>query len=81
VQSDLLCQTELASRSNAAIDFHRGKILLTNQNSKGTYVKADGGENNFLRRQELMLWGGGFISLGAEVSEQEEGQLMRYVCE
>jgi adenylate cyclase len=80
VQSDLLCQTRLASRSHATIEYRRGKFLLTDQSSNGTFVKTDDGENVFLRRQELMLWGSGYIALGEEVSQQESADLIRYVC-
>ncbi|MBD3649126.1 MAG: FHA domain-containing protein, partial [Pseudomonadales bacterium] len=68
VQSDLLCQTRLASRTHASVEFRRGKFLLTDQSSNGTFVKTDDGENIFIRRQELMLWGSGYIGLGEEVS-------------
>ena len=81
VQSDLLCQTRLASRTHAIIEFRRGKFLLMDQSSNGTFVKTDDGENIFLRRQELMLWGSGHIGLGEEVSKEDPDDVIHYVCE
>ena len=81
VQSDLMCKTRLASRTHATLEFRRGKFLLTDQSSNGTFVKTDDGENIFLRRQELMLWGSGFIGLGEEVSKEDPENVIRYVCE
>ena len=80
VQSDLLCKTRLASRTHATLEFRRGKFLLTDQSSNGTFVKTDDGENIFLRRQELMLWGSGYIGLGEEAGG-DSPDVIRYVCE
>ena len=81
VQSDLMCKTRLASRSHATLEFRRGKFILTDQSSNGTFVQTDDGESIFLRRQELMLWGSGYIGLGEEVAKEEPGNLIRYICE
>jgi len=81
VQSDLLCQARLASRTHCVIEFRRGKFLLMDQSSNGTFVKTDDGENIFLRRQELMLWGSGKIALGEEVSKEDPDDLINYICE
>lgn len=81
VQSDLLCQTRLASRTHALIEFRRGKFHLLDQSSNGTFIKTDDGENIFLRRQELMLWGSGFIALGEEVSKEDPKDLIHFICE
>lgn len=81
VQSDLLCKTRLASRSHATLEFRRGKFILTDQSSNSTFVKTDDGEDIFLRRQELMLWGSGYIGLGEEVSKEDPDNLIRYICE
>lgn len=81
VQSDLLCPARLASRTHALIEFRRGKFHLLDQSSNGTFVKTDDGENIFLRRQELMLWGSGYIALGEEVSKEDPKDLIYYVCE
>lgn len=81
VQSDLLCKTKLASRTHATLEFRRGKFLLTDQSSNGTFVKTDDGESIFLRRQELMLWGSGYIGLGEEVSKDDPDNIIRYICE
>lgn len=80
VQSDLLCQTRLASRSHATIEFSRGKFLLSDQSSNGTYVHTDDGEEIFLRRQQLMLWGSGKIGLGEEVSVSSQDGVIRFIC-
>ncbi len=81
VQSDLLCKTRLASRSHATLEFRRGKFLLTDQSSNGTFVQTADGETVFLRRQELMLWGSGDISLGEDVAKEEPNDLIHYTCE
>ncbi len=81
VQSDLMCKTRLASRTHATLEFRRGKFILTDQSSNGTFVHTDDGESIFLRRQELMLWGQGNIALGEEVSKEEPASVIRYVCE
>ncbi len=81
VQSDLLCKTRLASRSHATLEFRRGKFLLTDQSSNGTFVRTDDGESIFLRRQELMLWGAGQISLGEEVTNVSPDDVISYICE
>jgi len=81
VQSDLLCQTRLASRSHATIEFRRGKYHLSDQSSNGTFVKTDDGENIFLRRQELMLWGSGQIGLGEEVANCDQSDIIRFICD
>jgi adenylate cyclase len=81
VQSDLQCQTSLASRSHATIEFRRGKFLLSDQSSNGTFVQTDDGENIFLRRQELMLWGSGLLALGEEISKEAPQDVISYLCE
>ncbi|MFT7307215.1 MAG: adenylate cyclase [Candidatus Azotimanducaceae bacterium] len=81
VQSDLMCKTRLASRSHATLEYRRGKFILTDQSSNGTFVQTDDGESIFLRRQELMLWGSGYIGLGEEVSKEDPNNLIRYVCQ
>ena len=81
VQSDLMCKTRLASRSHATLEFRRGKFLLTDQSSNGTFVQTDDGESIFLRRQELMLWGSGYIALGEEVSKENPADVIRYFCD
>lgn len=79
VQSDLVVNARLASRVHARIENKRGKFLLVDQSSNGTYIKTDDGENIYLRRQELMLWGSGKISLGEEVSENSD-DIILFTC-
>lgn len=79
VQSDLVVPARLASRSHARIEIRRGRFQVIDRSSNGTYIKTDDGENIYLRRQELLLWGSGIISLGQEVVEDSELNI-RFVC-
>lgn len=57
----------LTSRQHARIEFRRGKFVLIDQSTNGTWVRSDDGKDHYLRREELPLWGDGLISLGDRI--------------
>jgi adenylate cyclase len=59
-----------ASRTHATLSINRGKFILGDQSSNGTYVRFKGQEDLFVRRESLPLVGDGYISLGEAVNEQ-----------
>lgn len=71
-QCDLMVQSSLASRLHARIEFRRGKALLIDQSTNGTYVRLDDGKEVFIRREELPISGHGTISLGESISGKGE---------
>ncbi len=68
----VLPRASLASREHAKIVFQRGKFVLVDQSTNGTYVKTGGGNLVYLRRQEMQLWRQGVISLGSEFEDDED---------
>ncbi len=64
---NLTVPSTLASRQHARIEFRRGKYILIDQSTNGTWVRTQDGKDVYLRREELPLWGDGLISLGEEV--------------
>jgi len=68
----VLTGATLASRAHAKIVFKRGKFVLIDQSTNGTYVKAGSGEMLYLRREEMQLWGHGVICLGSEFEGDED---------
>ncbi|MFZ5755269.1 MAG: adenylate/guanylate cyclase domain-containing protein [Pseudomonadota bacterium] len=64
---NLVVPSTLASRQHARIEFRRGKYILIDQSTNGTWVRMQDGKDVYLRREELPLWGKGLISLGEEV--------------
>lgn len=63
---NLVVPGTLASRQHARIEFRRGKYVLVDQSTNGTWVRTGDGKDVYLRREELPLWGEGLISLGEE---------------
>ena len=71
---------DLTSRFHAKIEVRRGKFVLTDQSTNGTFVRSREGQNVFLRQEELTLFGSGYISLGKSVEKAEEN-ILSYSCE
>ena len=61
---DLVVPADTASRQHARIEYRRGKFLLVDQSTNGTFVRFQDGQTLFLKREESPLWGAGQISLG-----------------
>ena len=66
---NLVVQSPLASRNHAIIKYSRGKFILMDQSTNGTYVRSEPGKLFYLRREIVPLYGSGIISLGEEIVE------------
>ena len=78
-QADLVVPAPMASRVHCRFEFRRGKFVLVDQSTNGTFVKTGEGENVYLRREELLIWGTGMVALGEEISHQNE-YVIRFSC-
>lgn len=63
--SDLVVNWPSVSRRHATIGYSRGRFVLSDASTNGTYVTLQNGQVVFLRRESLPLWGSGRIALGA----------------
>lgn len=68
-KADITIDASLASRSHATLSYNRGKFVLTDQSTNGTFIKLNDGKEVYLRREELPLSSSGAISLGEKVDE------------
>ncbi len=55
-----------ASRLHASIEYRRGKFILTDRSTNGTYVRTGDGQLVIAHREETILKGAGVIGLGQE---------------
>lgn len=62
--SDLVIDEPCVSRDHALLTVRRGKVLLTDMSSTGTWVAEAGSDAVLLRRDVMQLSGDGIISLG-----------------
>jgi len=62
---DLVVDAKFASRVHAVIEVRRGRYVLTDQSTNGTFVSDGRGEPLFLKRESTDLGAEGTISLGA----------------
>ncbi|MBK1673158.1 FHA domain-containing protein [Ectothiorhodospira shaposhnikovii] len=67
---DLVVNVPVASRHHARVIYRKGKFVLVDQSTNGTYVRVHGMEEIcLLNGEELPLVGEGVISLGRSVVE------------
>lgn len=72
---ELVINGDLISRFHAKITARRGKFVLTDQSTNGTFVRTLDGQNVFLRQEELTLFSSGVISLGKNVDKSQQNLL------
>lgn len=80
---DASCQIVVAgaktSRQHAALEWRRGKFVLEDRSTNGSFVLPDGGQLIHLRREELVLQGAGLIGFG-EQPREGGAAVVRYDC-
>lgn len=63
---DLIVEETCVSREHALLEVQRGKVAISDQSSTGTWVCLEGRPAVYLRRENLLVAGGGYITLGQE---------------
>jgi class 3 adenylate cyclase len=78
--NDIVIKGNLISRLHARIELSRGKFVLIDQSTNGTFVQSADGEEAFVRRDSMQLKGEGYVGLG-KAPEQSSPQTIRFTCE
>ena len=78
-QCEMVINSKSASRTHAKFESRRGKAVLIDQSTNGTFVKLNTGEEIFLHKEELPLAQDGSISLGLPNDENVE-HLIHFSC-
>lgn len=78
--NDLVVKGNLISRIHARVEMRRGKFVLVDQSTNGTFLQSAGGEEIFVRRDTTELAGSGVIGLG-RVAKPGTPLAIHYVCE
>ena len=68
----------LVSRQHATIEYRRGKFLLSDTSTNGTYILTEDGRSIYLRREEFPLWGEGKISLGKTIVDEKTPDIINF---
>ena len=70
--NELVVKGNLISRIHAKIEMRRGKFVLIDQSTNGTFLKMNADEPILLRRDAIQLEGEGMIRLGKKIGEDEQ---------
>ncbi|MGI9199584.1 MAG: adenylate/guanylate cyclase domain-containing protein [Woeseiaceae bacterium] len=74
--NDLVIKGNLISRIHAKVELRRGKVIVVDQSTNGTFLLNLQGEETFIRRDSAQLTGEGTIGLGR--SEEPGASLAIY---
>ena len=78
--NDLVVKGNLISRIHARVEKRRGKFLLVDQSTNGTFLQNVHGEETFVRRDSTELFGEGIIGLG-RVAKPGTPLAIHFICE
>ena len=77
--ADLVIAERMASRMHCEIESRQNRFFVTDRSANGTYVEIDGAAEVVLRREESMLHGHGYLSLGQPRATSTE--VVEFFCE
>jgi len=77
---ELVVKGDLISRYHSKIEHRRGKFIITDQSTNGTFLRTTEGQDIFLRREEFTIFGSGYISLGKKV-DIGDPDVIHFYCE
>jgi len=77
---NLIIKGDLISRYHSKIEHRRGKFIISDQSTNGTFIRTTGGQVIFLRREEFALFESGYISLGKKV-DPSDPNIIQFLCE
>lgn len=78
--NDLVVKGNLISRMHARVEMRRGKFILIDQSTNGTFLETAQGEQTFVRRDSAQLTGAGLLGLGS-IAEKESLSTIHYRCD
>ncbi len=78
--NDLVIKGNLISRIHARIEQRRGRFILIDQSTNGTFLQNVQGEETFVRRDSIELVGEGIIGLG-RVAKPGTPLSIHFICE
>ncbi|MBT5218108.1 MAG: adenylate/guanylate cyclase domain-containing protein [Woeseia sp.] len=78
-ENDLVVKGNLISRIHARVEMRRGKFLLIDQSTNGTFLENGQGEEIFVRRDSSELSGEGIIGLG-RAAKAGTSLAIHFVC-
>ncbi|MES9993290.1 MAG: adenylate/guanylate cyclase domain-containing protein [Candidatus Thiodiazotropha sp.] len=79
--NELVVATAAASRTHAVLKYSRGKYMLSDISTNGTYLTTQNQQSLYLRRETVPLLGSGKIGLGEPVSEENHHVISYYFQE
>jgi class 3 adenylate cyclase len=80
-QNDLILTGDFVSRMHARIEFRRGRCVLTDESTNGTYLLDAAGRLQFVRRDSLLLAGTGLLGMGEAPREGAATTVRFWVAE
>ena len=78
--NDLVIKGNLISRIHARIELRRGRFILIDQSTNGTFLHNVQGEETFVRRDNIELVGEGILGLG-KVAKPGTPLSIHFICE
>jgi hypothetical protein len=78
--NEMVVKGNLISRIHARVEMRRGKFILVDQSTNGTFLQRENGEEVFVRRDSTELNGNGVIGLG-KVAKSGDPLAIEFTCE